>query len=340
MVLVTGGTGLLGSHLIYELLNQGETVRAIRRNKSHVLHLKNIFSYYTDKSEELFSKIDWLDGDVLDIFSLLNAMQGVDEVYHCAAIVSFQPDERKTMLKVNIEGTANVVNAALEKRIKKLCYVSSIAALGRAESTDIVDENTLWKQSSKNSYYSESKFYAENEVWRGISEGLNAVIVNPSIILGPGFWDKGSTELIKTIHDGLTFYPSGTNGFVDVRDVAKAMFRLMKSDIHSERFILSAENLSYKQLCDICSHHFKVKKPSIKANKLMGEIFWRTVRINTIFNSKKPMFTKESIRTAFENYNYSNHKIIAALDFNFTTFDDTIHLLADLFSDDKKKNKI
>ena len=338
MVLVTGGTGLLGSHLIYKLLNEGESVRAIKRNNSHIVHLKDIFSYYTDKPEKLFSKIEWFDADILDIHSIMNAMEGVDEVYHCAAIVSFQPKERNLIKKVNIEGTANVVDAALEKGIKKLCHVSSIAALGRAENSDIVDENTHWRQSEKNSFYSESKFYGENEVWRGIGEGLNAVIVNPSIIIGPGFWNKGSTELLKTIHDGLTFYPSGTNGFVDVRDVARAMFILMKSNIHSERFILSSENLSYKDMCDICSHHFKVKKPSIKANKLMGEIYWRSMKLMNLFDGKTNIITKETIRTAFENYNYANNKIKGAINFNFTTFDDTIKLLAKLYLDGLKNN--
>jgi dihydroflavonol-4-reductase len=340
VVLVTGGTGLLGSHLIYELLNQGETVRAIRRNQSHVLHVKEIFSYYTNKSEELFSKIEWIDGDVLDIYSILNAMEGIENVYHCAAIVSFFPKEREVMMKVNIEGTANVVNAALEQKIKKLCHVSSIAALGRTETSDVIDENTFWKQSPKNSRYSESKYYAENEVWRGIGEGLNAVIVNPSIILGPGFWHKGSTELLKTIHDGLTFYPSGNNGFVDVRDVARAMYALMKSDINSERFILSAENFSYKELCDICSHHFKVKKPSMKATKLMGEIYWRGIELINLFNGKDHLITKETIRTAFENYTYSNNKIKTTINFIFTPFDDTIQLLSNLYLNGLKKDKI
>jgi len=249
MILITGATGLVGSHLAFELIRSGHAVRALRRPDSRFEMIKKVFSLYSDNPEELFSKIEWVDGDILDIFSLEDAMEGAEEVYHCAALVSFLPEDKKRLIRINTEGTANVVNAALEKKIRKLCHVSSIAALGRPEhQSDLIDENLVWKPSKHNSAYAISKYGAEREVWRGTAEGLDAVIVNPSIVLGLAGPGMGSSRIFNTVRDGLKFYPPGKNGFVDVRDVARAMILLMESDIRNERFILNAENLEYKKL--------------------------------------------------------------------------------------------
>ena len=223
MILVTGGTGLLGSHLLLELARSGKNVRALKRKSSNISQVRKVFLYYVQNADELLQNIEWFEGDLLDFGSIEDSLEGVKEIYHAGAVVSFYPSDHKSMLKVNIEGTANLVNLALEKAISKFCYVSSVSTLGRADNLGLTDEETYWKASNKNSQYAISKYGAEREVWRGIEEGLNAVIVNPSVILGPGDWKSGSPAFFSRIGKGLKFYTSGINGFVDVRDVSKAM---------------------------------------------------------------------------------------------------------------------
>ncbi len=334
MILVTGGTGLLGSYLLYELLNSGEDVRAIRRKNSNIEQVKEVFyihSHSIEKGNKLFSGINWVDADLLDVHALMEAMDGITEIYHCGAKVSFHPEDREILMKVNSEGTANVVNSALEKKIRKLIYVSSIAALGRAENNEIIDEASYWKTSKKNSNYAISKYFGETEIWRGINEGLNAVIVNPSVILGPGFWHNGSTELFKSIYNGLSFYPCGVNGFIDVRDVAKAMILLMKCDIKNERFIVSSENLSYKDLCETCAINFNVRKPAIKVNRFMAEIYWIYEKLKSIVNGSKPFITKEIASTVSEKFYYSNKKIKDTLKIDFIPIKDTLKLFTEQY---------
>ena len=331
MVLVTGGTGLLGSHLLFELIHSGEDVKAIKRHQSDISHVKNIFSYYTDNADYYFSKIKWVDADLLDTYSLSEAMNGISDVYHCAAIVSFNKKDKGLMMKVNVEGTSNIVNVALENNIRKFCYVSSIASLGRIDNDGIIDENTHWKATGKNSLYAVSKYYAENEVWRGINEGLDAVIVNPSIIFGPGFWHKGSNELIKTLHNGLKFYPLGVNGFVDVRDVSHIMVSLLKSDISAQRFILSSANMSYKELSELFSKHLKVNPPLFKVGRFSTELYWRFEYVKSLFSNSRPLVTKETANTSCEKFYYSNDKVKNVLNFEFIPLEDTVKFLSEIF---------
>ena len=248
MILVTGATGLLGSHFLLDITRSGNPVRALKRKSSNTDMIRKIFSYYVDNPDILLNRIEWVDGDLLDFASIENALDGVDEVYHAGAIVSFYPKDHKAMLNVNINGTANLVNLSLEKNIDKFCYVSSVATLGRADQNGLTSEETHWQQNSKNSVYSISKYGAEREVWRGMEEGLNAVIINPSVILGPGFWDDNS-GLFKLVWKGLKYYTQGINGFVDVRDVARAMRIVMEQNQFNNRFIVSSENVSYQQAC-------------------------------------------------------------------------------------------
>jgi len=247
MIMVTGGTGFVGAHLLYHLTKEGKRVKALKRPGSDVKWVKKIFSYYSKNPEEQFGLVEWVEGDILDNYSLTEAFDGVDQLYHTAAMVSFHASDREKVIKTNVEGTANVVNAALEKNIGKMCYVSTVGVLGRDDTKDLTDEDTQLKTSSGSSVYSKSKYEAEREVWRGIAEGLNAVIVNPSIIVGPGNWQAGSSQVFETMWKGLKFYTGGMNGFVDVNDLVKAMIILMEGDYSGERYIISAENVSYKQ---------------------------------------------------------------------------------------------
>jgi dihydroflavonol-4-reductase len=325
MILVTGGTGLVGSHLLQALASEGKPVRAIKRPSGDTDMVRCVFKLYSKEPEKDFSLIEWVEADLMDIFSLEEALEGVDEVYHCAALVSFLPGDRKKLIRFNTEGTANLVNAALEKKVRKLCHVSSIAALGRPESmSELIDENLVWKTSKNNSVYAISKYGAEREVWRGTAEGLDAVIVNPSIILGLSGRNGGSSRIFNTVWQGLKFYPPGKNGFVDVRDVVKAMILLIKSDIRNERFILNVDNIEYKRLFEIMAAAFGKPAPSIKVNPALSRLAWRVEKLRSMITGIKPLITRETAHTAIQQYRYSNEKIKRELGFVFTPIEETI----------------
>jgi nucleoside-diphosphate-sugar epimerase len=336
MVLVTGGTGFVGAHLLLELLKNNQKVKAIKRNNSNLNLVKRIFSYYKEDVETLLSQIEWVDGDVLDVLSLQEAMENVEKVYHCAAVVSFSPKDRDNLFKTNIKGTANVVNTALQTRIKKLCFVSSIAAIGRSESNELTSESTEWKSSKRNSTYAISKYEAEKEVWRGIEEGLNAVIGNPSVILGPGDWNNGSAKIFDTLKNGTKFYTEGVNGFVDVRDVASVMYQLMESEIVNERFIVSSENLSYRELFTLILNEYGIKPPTIKALGILLEAAWRFEKLRGGLLKTRPLITKETVNTAQNQYFYSTEKLQNAIDFKFTPVKEIIKLTAALYKKEKR----
>ncbi len=310
-ILVTGGSGLLGRELISQLLAEGKQVTAIFNNK---------------RLDELVHKnLTLVKCNILDVIGLEEVMAAVDQLYHCAGKVSFAPGETDQLYKVNVEGTANIVNAALNAGVKKMLHVSSVAALGRIREGVQITESMQWTEETSNSKYGQSKYMGELEVWRGIAEGLDAVIVNPSIILGAGDWNESSTEIFHTIYKGSPWYTDGTTGFVDVRDVAKAMILLMESNISSERFILSGENRSYQYLFDKIADGFNKKHPSRKVTPFLAAIVWRWEAIKSKFTSKKPLITKETAATALAKVGFDNSKIRSFLpSFEFRKLDETI----------------
>lgn len=305
MILVTGGTGLLGAHLLAELIKRGQSVKAIKREKSNMKLVERTFH----RNNLFISDVDWLNADITDVHSLREAMNGIDYVYHCAAVVSFNPAVAEHMLNVNVNGTANVVNMARECDVKKLCHVSSTAALGRSEEDILITEESHWQNSRHNSVYAISKYGAEREVWRAIEEGLDAVIVNPSVILGAGDWTTDSSRIIGQAAKGLSFYPTGGNAFVDVRDVVDVMLWFMNSSISRERFLVVSENKSYKELFDIISDSLEKKRPSIRIDKLMSSLSWRAEWIRTALTRKSPLITREMMDSSSRTYSYSNEKI-------------------------------
>jgi len=333
MILVTGGTGLVGAHLLLELLKREDTVFALKRPSSDLNITKRIFSYYTDDFQKIFERINWVEGNILDYQSIRDALKDITKVYHCAAAVSFQSSDKQTIADTNRLGTANLVNACLETGIEKLLHVSSIGALGRAGVTGIVDEDSQWN-SKKTSVYSTSKYHAEMEVWRAIAEGLNAVIVNPSIIIGPADWNKGSAKLFDTMYHGLKFYTLGSNGFVDVEDVVKLMIILMESDISAERFILNAENVPYKQFFTSMAKALNVKPPQIEAKRFLSEIAWRVFWVKSLFTGKQSSITKETAETANQTYQYSNRKIVDATSYKFMSIEESIKKTAAFYLKD------
>ncbi len=335
MILVTGGTGFLGAHLLYKLTAKGNQVKALKRPGSSIQLTEKIFSYYSNSPAEIFKNIKWVDGDLLDIFSLIDAFEGVDQLYHTAAMVSLDSGDGRGLLNTNVKGTANVVNAALEKKVGKLCYVSSIGALGYEADHEMIDEETPWDSSKKKSQYSKSKYEAEREVWRGVAEGLNAVIVNPSVIIGPGNWNHGSPKIFTTVYKGLKFYPQGTNGFVDVNDVVRAMIKLMEGDISGSRFIVTSENNSYLQLFSWMAESLQVKAPKYKAGKLLGAMGWRVANIKGKLTCKQPSITRSAIESSSRYYMYSNQKLLQATGMKMMPVKESVEITARLFLKDQ-----
>jgi len=340
MIIVTGSTGFLGAHLLLHLAVKGNQITALKRSVSSTKLVEKVFSWYSPKNKQLLRNIEWVTGDILDIHSLLNIFEMDCEVYHTAAIVSFNSKDKKSLLETNINGTINVVNAALQKKVRKLVYVSSVAALGQTVNTEITNEESEWKETKGMSSYSFSKFEAEHEVWRGIAEGLNAVIVNPSIILGPGNWSKGSSRLFTTVYKGLKFYTKGSNGFVDVKDVAKAMIVLMESDFSGKRYILNSENIAYKQLFDWMANAFGVVPPKIKVGKFLGEILWRILAVASLFSRIPPFVTKETARTANNTRLYSAENFIKATGIKFIPIKQSIAQTATIFLSEHSKKSV
>ena len=317
MILVTGATGLVGSHLLYQICRTEDNVRATKRAHSNLDLVKKVFSYYTDETEKLFAKIEWVEADLLNITELEEAFKGVTKVYHCAAWLSFNPKHKRQMIQNNVDSTANIVNLCLSHQVQKLCHVSSVAAIGRAGNSTVINEDTPWLDGPENSNYAISKYNSELEVWRGIEEGLNSVIVNPTIILGPGEWTKGSSVIFHQVWKGMPFYTTGTNGFVDVRDVANVMIQLMESNLNAKRFILCSESIPFKQTFDYIADALGKKKASLKAGPLLNAIGWRIAKVISFFTRKAPMLTKETAQAGNNTSIYENHKIKKALNLEF-----------------------
>lgn len=328
MILVTGATGLVGSHLLYQLVKKGENVKALYRNQDKIKSVKKVFSYYENEGDDLFKKINWFKGDILDLYSLNEAFEGVTKVYHCAAIVSFDGSSKSKLIEANVQGTENIVNLCLEHKIEKLCHVSSIASLGSDYNGELVDENSKWVSSKNHSAYSVSKFQSEMVVWRGIQEGLNAVIVNPSVILGPGFWNSGSGSLFTKAAKGIKYFTSGGTGFVDVQDVAISMIKLMDSDTVNERFILNSENLKYKELFNLIADEVGVAKPKKEATKRLLKFASLLDGIASKIGVKKREITKDVIRAGLSVSQYSNEKIKEAVGVKFLPVKTSIQEIA------------
>lgn len=326
MILVTGGTGLVGAHLLLHLLeNEALTVRAICRNSNTTIQTKLLFDLYN--KSELFSKIEWVTADILDVPSLEGAFQNINFVYHCAAAISFNPEDEEHLRKVNIEGTANIVNFCIEKKVKKLCHVSSIAALGdlpQKESkvvNNTITEDTEWNPEYSHSDYAISKYGAEMEVWRGFQEGLSVVIVNPGVIFGPGFWTQGSGEIFSAVKKGFPFYTNGTSGYVSVIDVVKIMHQLMNSNCNGERFIVISENCTYKYILTTIAKKIGSKTPNNNAKPWLLNFAWRLDWFaSKVFGTKRKL-SKHSIASLQNTSVFSNEKIKKQLGYTFLEID-------------------
>lgn len=315
-ILVTGGTGFLGAWVIRQLVLDGFRVSAIKRKESTIPAFIE---------PDILGQVNWLEGDVLDLVSLEDALQGVDAVIHSAAIVSFLKEDRKKMYTTNVEGTANLVNLALEMGIKRLVMVSSVAALGRTAKGEEVDEKKSWTESKSNTHYALSKYWAEMEMWRAMAEGLNGVIVNPSTIIGYGNWNNSSCAIFRNAYDEFPWYSNGVNGFVSVEDTARAIVALLQSEITNERFILNGENWSFRQLFDTIAEGFGKKKPRLEATPLLSQLAWRLEKLKSWFSGKKPLLSKETAKIAQSQTYFNNQKLLQHLPgFRYTPLRDAI----------------
>jgi dihydroflavonol-4-reductase len=323
MVLITGATGLVGSHLALHLTENEAAITAIYRKESHIQKTKQVFDYY--KKPELFEKISWIKADILDIPSLEIAFQDITTVYHCAALISFDPKDELRLRKTNIEGTANVVNFCLAKNVKRFCYVSSIAALGNKLPLEkTYTETTEWNLEKAHSDYAISKYGAEMEVFRAQQEGLSTIIVNPGVVLGPDLWETGSGEIFRKVKNGLLFYTKGKTGFVSVMDLTKCMVQLTNTAISGVRFIIISENLSYKNLLFDIATAFGVKKPRFYVPKTLTTLAYKIDWIAANLFGQKRKLSKFMAKSLHSRDLYENKKIKATLNFEFQKIKDVI----------------
>ena len=328
MILLTGGTGLVGAHLLFTLIDNNEEVRAIYRKTSDLNAVKKVFSYYTSEVDRLFNKIDWQLADITDVLSLEVVFKNIDYVYHCAAYISFNPRHFKTLKKVNVEGTANVVNLCISEKVIKLCYISSVASLGKTENESLITEECEFNPNDRNSVYSITKHQAEMEVWRGSQEGLDVVIVQPGVIIGEGIWSSASGGIFRTIAKGLKFYTPGGIGIVDVKDVVTAMIYLTKSELKNQAYILVGENILYKKLLTKISNKLHRKAPKLLISKTLMLSFanfdWV---LNKLFKTRRKLL-KSTVRNLFKRSFYDSSKITTTTNFNFRDLDKTIERVA------------
>ena len=323
MILVTGGTGLVGAHLLYHLIKNEEKIRAIYRSEKRIEKVKEVFSFYTD-DDSLISKIEWFNADITDVPSMIPAFFGITKVYHCAAFISFNPKDYREMRKVNIHGTAIITNLCIDAKIDKICFMSSIASFGSSLDGRVITEECEWNSQEPNSDYSITKFGAEMEIWRASQEGVDVVIVNPGIILGSGFWENGSSKLFTQVYKGLKYFTEGITGFVGVKDVVTSMILLMNSNVKNERFILVSENKSFKEIFFSMAISLGKKPPSIKIKSWHTAIFWRFSWLLSKLTGKRPFLSKSSAKSSHSISRYSSKKIQKSLNFQFQKIDDVI----------------
>ena len=333
MILVTGGTGLVGSHLLVRLTQENESIRAIYRTAESIEKTKNVFSYYPNISTELFDTIEWVQADITDVPSMIPAFKGVKKVYHCAAIISFDPADYRTMRKVNIHGTAIIANLSIGAKVEKLCYVSSIATIGDDPKKEVATEENEWVGNKKNNGYAITKYGAETEVWRASQEGVDVVIVNPGVILGSGFWSSGAGTMFSQVYKGFPFYSEGITGFVGVKDVIHCMVALMESTCKNERFIVVSENKSFKEVLFSIADAFGKKKPSKCVQPWQASLFWRWEWLVSKITARKTKMSKYTAKTLHSKTYYSSDKIKKLIINKFESIAEVITYVSDDFLD-------
>ncbi|UOR05283.1 NAD-dependent epimerase/dehydratase family protein [Hymenobacter aerilatus] len=318
MIFVTGGSGLLGSFLIDALVARGYAVRALYRN-----------AIPTGATAQ---QVEWVQGDIRDTELLYASLDGITHLFHCAGLVSYAPQDETALLQVNVEGTAAVVDACLQRAGVRLCHVSSVAALGGATATPeapagplVLDETAKWDLGAEHPAYATSKYLAELEVWRGVAEGLNAVIVNPSVILGPADWDRSSTRLFRYAYQQHAFYTAGNINFVDVRDVVAMMLYLaFETSLMSQRYVLSAGAMPLREFLTEVARYFQKKPPTLQVPTWAAEAIWRLEHLRSVVTGARPLITKDTARAGRRATSYRAEKVQQATGLPFRPLAETI----------------
>ena len=307
----------MGSHLLYSLAEKGDNIKANYRQLKKLDLVRKVFSDWCKNPDELFNKIEWIESDLSHAGSLKDLISGSEHIYHCAATVSYETNGKNELIKNNTDLTSNIVKSCLDTGVEKLCHVSSVAAIGASQKDEMADESHQWIESDYHNPYSVSKYLSELEVWNGIKRGLNAVIVNPSVILGPGYWNSGSSLFFSKIAKGMLFYTNGVTGYVDVRDVVKTMITLMNGPVKGERFIVSSENLSYGEFFSMIAESMGVRKPFIFIPEIFSKPVTGILKVFSQITGKQGLITPDIIRASYSRVFYSNSKIKETTGINF-----------------------
>jgi len=321
MIFVTGGTGLVGTFLLRELVRLGKSpIRALRRENSDISGLN-----------DLQGKIEWVTAGLDEVDLLYAYLEGVTQVYHCAAEIGYSGSGIEKLYEVNAEGTANLVNAALYNRVQQLLYVSSIAAIGANPDAGIITENSKWEKNKINTDYGISKMLGEREVWRGMAEGISSIVVNPGIILGPAKWRYGAGRMWRHVDKGSRFYVDSINGYVDVRDVVQQMIHLMEKGVAGERYILVAGNYSIKQILEIIAGQMNRRAPTIRISaRWLTMLAWEE-KLRSLLTGSKPIVTPVTARLAGKDFSYSNEKIKDLLQAEFIPLQATVAFVTEAY---------
>lgn len=336
MNLVTGATGIIGSHVVLELLKRGQPVVACRQKTSDLTKVQKLFSSYGSDCEALFLNIKWVEADILDVYSIEDALEGITTVYHCAGLVSFNKKDRKKLIDINETGTANVVTACVTKKISCLCHVSSIGAINNLDYTEPLHEGVFWKSSGKESDYAISKYNGERQVWRGIEEGLNAIIVNPGVVLAPGFWNQSSSRIFDTCYKGSLFYTTGSTGYVAATDLAIIMVELVSKRVYGERYIVVENNYTFQHIFNLIHKNFGKPLPRFKASRSLMQLGRYVENFISFFRVKDPVITSALINSAFNKQTYSNQKVTKMLEHHFKPVDQVIATICQNYLNEKK----
>jgi dihydroflavonol-4-reductase len=338
MNLVTGATGIIGSHVVLQLLLEGKQVVGAKQKNSDTSRVKKVFDWYEPQGE-LFQRIKWIEIDILDIFSIEDALEGVTAVYHCAGLVSFDPRDRKKLSLVNEQGTRNLVNVCLHKKIEAFCHVSTIGTINNSDYPYTLTENVFWKTSGKESDYAVSKYNAEREVWRGMEEGLNVVIVNPGVVLSPVFWNQSSSRIFEQCYRGNRFYTDGQSAYVAARDVARVMTGLMNKTLYSQRYIVIENNYRFREIFDLMHDCLKKPRPAIRVGARTLRVVGYLQRFFAFFTGKPPLLTKSLINAALNRQSFSNEKVKNVLGIEFEPVANTIGKICDFYLEEHEKTQ-
>ncbi|MBL7931430.1 MAG: NAD-dependent epimerase/dehydratase family protein [Bacteroidia bacterium] len=337
MNLVTGATGIVGSHVALALLQQGREVVATHQAGSDLNKTKTLFSFYSSEALDLFNRIKWIEVDIRDVYGIEAALQGIDYVYHCAGFVSFDKKDRQKLFDINEKGTRNIVDACLHKSVKALCHVSSVATINNLDYTSDLTEEVFWKTSGRESDYALSKYNAEREVWRGIEEGLNATIVNPGVVLSPGFWNQSSSQFFDICYKGNKFYTNGMAAYIAATDVARTMIFLIDAENFGERYILVENSYTYHNILSTIQSKFGKPEPAINASAQLLKFAGFFEKMASFFSNRPVKLNKAVINAALNKQIFSNRKIKKLIDFDFRPTHTVIEQICDQYLRDRQK---